>query len=660
MSQQRSLPEVDLPAVGDADGAQRNGSRARSGRLSVHDPFDLIRWLAMSQPDPRKAVAELVQNALDAGARRISVVRARRRRVRCLTLLDDGGGVIPELPLDEALRYLATHIGHSRKRRLTPRQRHELMTQGQYGIGLLGFWSLGETLEIRSYRAGERPLRLILRRDRPEYRIEGIPGAKPSEQTKTEVVVSDLHREAMPVLGARRLGDYLATELRGQLLARDVELSIEDRLARGRGRKSLRVSPLRFAGVRFDLDELTISTGEPPVRLDLFVAPGGSSEPVALYAAGTLVATSFAELGHVGLDHAPWTDPRLTGVVDYPLLPVAPGSRRGVLPGAAASALRQALATIEPRLRHFLDREEEQRNEELDRPTMQRLRTVFHDVLESLPRYGGLPTERAQHASKRLAEEGSRAPDADGSLAGDEQVPAEGETADSSPPSPAEPPRGDIELLESSVPPIESSPTGPLDSVRIVPSSVTMTCGSSRWLRAEVLDEDGRLIDGTTYFLWRLVGLEGELERQQGTSPRVRLKAGITPGSGSVRVVAEAPGGVHDPSPRVATCEIPVEIRMPSVFTGPGEAIPEPELVHEPGAAWRSRLQEDRWEVNTAHPSYREVADQPGILLRYLALLLAKEVVLHSCRDPRAAEPLEDLVEVFSAADRLLTKRPTR
>jgi hypothetical protein len=36
--------------------------------LKARDPFELIRWLAYSQPDPRKALAELVQNSLDAQA----------------------------------------------------------------------------------------------------------------------------------------------------------------------------------------------------------------------------------------------------------------------------------------------------------------------------------------------------------------------------------------------------------------------------------------------------------------------------------------------------------------------------------------------------------------------------------------------------------------
>lgn len=46
-------------------------------KLQPADPFDLIRWLARTQSDPRKAVAELVQNSIDArGARRAQFTAA--------------------------------------------------------------------------------------------------------------------------------------------------------------------------------------------------------------------------------------------------------------------------------------------------------------------------------------------------------------------------------------------------------------------------------------------------------------------------------------------------------------------------------------------------------------------------------------------------------
>src|SRR5687767_11998532 len=68
---------------------------SRTVRLRPANPFDLIRLIAESQNDPRKAVAELVQNSLDAGARRITLTRASRKKEQVLSILDDGQGIFP-------------------------------------------------------------------------------------------------------------------------------------------------------------------------------------------------------------------------------------------------------------------------------------------------------------------------------------------------------------------------------------------------------------------------------------------------------------------------------------------------------------------------------------------------------------------------------------
>src|SRR3989441_10841039 len=95
---------------------------ARTLVLRPADPFDLIRWLARSQTDPRKAVAELVQNSIDAHARRVTVERRRLRGGPGLVVRDDGEGVLPGLGRDEALRFIASNIGSSQKRKLSPEQ----------------------------------------------------------------------------------------------------------------------------------------------------------------------------------------------------------------------------------------------------------------------------------------------------------------------------------------------------------------------------------------------------------------------------------------------------------------------------------------------------------------------------------------------------------
>src|SRR5687768_1636180 len=110
-------------------------------RLKPADSFDLIRLIARSQSDPRKAVAELVQNSLDAGASTIRLSWSSAKKRRSLTIWDDGRGVFPEAERPEALRRIVSTIGHLHKAQLTPAERHRQMTLGKYGIGLLGFWS---------------------------------------------------------------------------------------------------------------------------------------------------------------------------------------------------------------------------------------------------------------------------------------------------------------------------------------------------------------------------------------------------------------------------------------------------------------------------------------------------------------------------------------
>src|SRR5437773_11351874 len=152
----------------------RKRSGAITGNLRPADPFELIRWLARSQNDPRKALAELVQNSFDASAGRVQIIRARERGMTALHIIDDGGGVLPELSRQEALAYIAMHIGHSRKRNLTPEQRRELMLQGKYGIGLLGFWSIGTHFEMRSQVNDAEPWVLRLTEDQPRFKIERL------------------------------------------------------------------------------------------------------------------------------------------------------------------------------------------------------------------------------------------------------------------------------------------------------------------------------------------------------------------------------------------------------------------------------------------------------------------------------------------------------
>jgi hypothetical protein len=626
---------------------RRKSAGELRGRLRAHDPFELIRWLALSQPDPRKALAELVQNSLDAGARTIRLTRRRDRGEPCLWIFDDGEGVIPELDRQEALRYIATHIGHSRKRDLSPEQRLRLLTQGQYGIGLLGFWSLGEMLEMRTAVPGQRPQRLILYRDRPDYVVEPLRGRLAMDERWTEVVVVGLHREAMSALVGRRAADYLASELRGQLLAREVDLIVEDRMSRGRAEKLIHVRPRRFLGERIDGIGPVEVPGRSPIRLEVYLAEekqgNGGEAGLALYCSGTLVAGSFRELAALGLDHSPWTDARLTGLVDFPDFTVAPGSRRGVTVDEASGAFAAGLRSVEPRLTDVLESVERRRTEELEKSLVRDLQRAYRDFFRHRPRYAMLPVQSGRDA----AAAGSRM------ASGDE----DGERIDGTAPNPGKDENSEHEdgdRARPSAPVADLLPPGPLVAVKLTPSPVVVECSGARVARAEARDAAGRPAAEPIEYRFDLTPAIGALETIEDRPDRIRVVAGGVPATGSLRAVATSDG-------IEVAAEVAVEVVEQLPRARGAEGIPEPELVHHPGAQWRSRMLDGRWQVNTGHRDYRTVADRPSVKLRYLAMLFAKEVVLRSHNDPRLEQPLEQLVEVAGYADRAIaSRRPGR
>jgi hypothetical protein len=616
--------------VGDRVPRRARDPNVITGRLRAADPFELIRWLARSQSDPRKALAELVQNSIDAGARNVRITRLREHGITAVHVLDDGEGVIPELDRTQALTYVATHIGHSRKRNLTPEQRRELLTQGKYGIGLLGFWAIGQVMEIRTQIPGEPPFLLRLFEDKADFQIERARAKLALGERSTEVVIRHLHRPAFFSLSARRIADYLASELRGQLLARDVDLRVHDRIARGRAPKVLQVRPARFDGERLAVAEEIPVPGYTPLRVELYLQPEGGRGGVALLAAGTIVYESVQDLDLADFRRPPWSDSRLIGIVDFSDLEVAPGNRRGAVPNAAALALVDALRALEPAILEELRRAEEVPDAAVGRDLVRQLEKVFRDLPRLAPEYDFFairgPIGLADAPASEERESVTDVAAAEASVAG-EPVAAPGDATDDA-----------DEDAPSLLPP------GPLASVDVVPAATRVERLGFRRLRATARDANGVAIPGVA-LLWTVpAGALGRLEPEEGRT--VVFTAGPDPAAVTLRVEARE-------SDRTATAEATIEI-VDEIAGGAGAraGIPEPTLVDEPQAPWRSRMSAARWQVNSGHPDFRTALETPRRRLRYLASLLAKEIVLHSFPAPQLDAPLERLVGVLAIAER--------
>jgi hypothetical protein len=620
-------------------------------RLRPHDAFDLIRLLARSQSDPRKAIAELVQNSLDAGARHIELTWFNKNRERALRIRDDGEGVFPDLPREEALRRIAHTIGYSHKRDLTPIQRREQMVLGRYGIGLIGFWCVGKMLEMKSRVGGERAWTLRMLEDRAQGRVEEDRSRKVvDENTWTEVSILGIHPAAVPKIRPPRLQAYLANELRGQLLEREAVVRITDRVARGRARKLFVVEPRPYLGRPLEQWRTLEVPGFESARVELYaVAPDEERHGVvALACGGTVVLDDIADIDGADQRRDPWDRGLLEGVIDFPELYVAPGSRRGFAHDEPVTAFLEVLRGLERELlRHFEDEKRRRaalRNENLAKD----IRKAFRLVANRLPSYDFFPV-RGEAAAARGASAGDGGTVAGAGAAGaaTEEAAAEGgealaanAAADGEVEAAAEP-----RAQEGPQDAGHLFPPGPLGRVQIRPARLRLPPLATRRLLARPLDVDGRPCAGDVVFAWSLQG-PGELQADGGRATYTAPDADEAMDAAPVVKVVATQGET------LVSAELVVRVDLGGAGGGRTSGIPEPRPVSAPGATWRSRLVDGRWEYNAEHRDYLAASDTEAQRLRYLVNLFAKEIVLRNFGGPGHGDVLERMVEVLTYLDK--------
>src|SRR6202008_87451 len=128
---------------------------AASGKLRIGDDWNAIRIIALSQTNPLKAIAEFVENSMDAHAKTIVITRGREHGESYLIVRDDGTGIPRGADGLPDFKYVATHICDSIKRRLKANGAGGVL-QGEFGIGLLSFWTVGDRLTLTSTGADQR------------------------------------------------------------------------------------------------------------------------------------------------------------------------------------------------------------------------------------------------------------------------------------------------------------------------------------------------------------------------------------------------------------------------------------------------------------------------------------------------------------------------
>ncbi|MFN0314483.1 MAG: ATP-binding protein [Burkholderiales bacterium] len=165
--------------------APKRGKPTASGKLRIGDDWNAITIIALSQDNPLKAIAEFVENSIDAGAGAVTITRGKERGEHFLTVADDGKGVPKDQDGAPDFRYVATHICDSIKRQLKAGGLKGV--QGEFGIGLLSFWTVGEELAMACAAEDGKLYEMHMRKGDPSYQISRRSTLVPETGTRLKI-----------------------------------------------------------------------------------------------------------------------------------------------------------------------------------------------------------------------------------------------------------------------------------------------------------------------------------------------------------------------------------------------------------------------------------------------------------------------------------------
>ncbi|HEY8184516.1 MAG TPA: ATP-binding protein [Pyrinomonadaceae bacterium] len=586
-------------------------SRVRSdqrGKLRIGNDWNAITIIALSQSNPLKAIAELVENSIDARATNITIIRGRSEGRHFLEVRDNGVGIPRDADGRPDFRYVATHICDSVKRRIKVEGAAGL--QGEFGIGLLSFWTLGEELALTSTGADDRAWQMIMRKGDPSYAVKAKRAL--FSEPGTHLRVANL-LDGIRSMSGEKIQWYLAAELRDRIRHTGVRITVIDKIAR----KQYAVEPRQYEGrLLHQLPNVRATLGD--VYVELYMTEPLETNRVALFRHGTRVFEDISVIHK--LSKAPWTTRYLQGHIDAPFINLTPGTRSGIIHDEAYAALLDALVPLEEKLIEMLEAQRRAEDEQASRELLHTIQRAFRDALLALPaeEYDWFDIHsRSQRASGTNREFDSGA----------------GLTVGA-----PEPEISNVKQRKF------FEYAGPLFSVLVSPASTVVRVGEQRSLRALPYDRARRRVETDLTFNWEIIEGGGVLDRPHDQA--VSFLAPAEPGLVRVRVnvcqgdierSAEALITVtHELLPQVGTTTID------------SQGLPGYTFERAPGESWRSKFDSARniIVVNSGHRDFVYAARNKSLKLRYLVRLYCKELVLRNFVGLPADQLLERMVEL--------------
>jgi Histidine kinase-, DNA gyrase B-, and HSP90-like ATPase len=594
------------------------------GKLKIGDDWNAIRIIALSQSNPLKAIAEFVENSIDANAKTIRITRGREHGAHYLAIKDDGNGVPRDADGLPDFKYVATHICDSIKRRLRA-DGNGMGLQGEFGIGLLSFWTVGDILTMTSTGADQRTYQMTMRKGDPRYEVS--PRRVLFAEKGTELRISPL-LEGIRTLSGEKIQWYLASELRDRIKDAHVRVTVIDKLAR----KQYEVEPRQFEGrLLHRLPLIRAPYGD--AYAELYLAEPADSSRVALTRSGTRVIEDLASLP--GLDHAPWSSHYVQGLIDVPFLNLTPGTRSGIIQDERYAALVAALEPMEAHVKGLIEEQQRAEEEQASQQSLRAIQRAFHEALLALPReeYDWFDVQGRAHR-----EGGPGTPNGDSAISASQ--------AEASVPGLVEPAPADAQQRQF------FDYAGPLYGVVISPAASTTPLNEVRKFRALPRDRSRRRVHKDLRFNWEI--LEGDGSLQGVSDQEVEYRAPAIPGLARLRVTVIQRETACS-AEALVTITDSLEVAMSSaVITTRG--LPGYTFERAAGELWRCRFDTERniIVVNSGHRDFVFATRNRALQLRYLARLYVKELVLKNFGGLPADQLLERMIELSLYAEEKL------
>ena len=592
------------------------------GKLKIGDDWNAIRIIALSQSNPLKAIAEFVENSIDANAKTIRITRGREHGAHYLAIKDDGDGVPRDADGLPDFKYVATHICNSIKRRLRA-DGNGMGLQGEFGIGLLSFWTVGDILTMTSTGADQRTYQMTMRKGDPRYDVS--PRRVLFAEKGTELRISPL-LEGIRTLSGEKIQWYLASELRDRIKDAHVRVTVIDKLAR----KQYEVEPRQFEGrLLHRLPLIRAPYGD--AYAELYLAEPADSSRVALTRSGTRVIEDLASLP--GLDHAPWSSRYVQGLIDAPFLNLTPGTRSGIIQDERYAALVAALEPMEAHVKGLIEEQQRAEEEQASQQSLRAIQRAFHEALLALPReeYDWFDVQGRAHR------EGGPGGNGDGAISASQLEAAVPGLVE---PAPAAQQRQFFDYA------------GPLYGVVISPAASTTPLNEVRKFRALPRDRSRRRVHKDLRFNWEI--LEGDGSLQGVGDQEVEYRAPAIPGLARLRVTV-IQRETACTAEALVTITDSLEVAMSSaVITTRG--LPGYTFERAAGELWRCRFDTERniIMVNSGHRDFVFATRNRALQLRYLARLYVKELVLKNFGGLPADQLLERMIELSLYAEEKL------